>query len=486
MTTRRRFLTGAAAAFGGAAFGLPRFAHASLAIGSEPCPYKILEIFLNAGFSHRETLWMRAAGMEDSFAAPSDLGAIDASLADAEPTGFAVGLEEVWLGPCVAPLAAAGLLPRVRLVALGHGLDVHEVAQDYALTGVAPGRPGYSSLGARISTRWGGGDLPASYVIGGSSSDAVRRPALEVGELGSQNRPLLIPMSGNALKQRLNRGDRAVADSLLGMHRDVYADRLEHPSFGRVRSKTFDVYDHAVSSIFQSPELLALLQGAPDFAAIGGDYPNEVGPSSVRVGTYLLANGARHACVLSPGLPDGRDTHNNSGDTFSDWGQHSQRHTGHLWAVFQALVDAINDGELDLDNTLVCINTEFGRYPRSDVIGSNHHTEGYAALLLGGPVASPGLVGDIDYGLHSQGRATGGFVSGSHTPTDLMAALTLAAGIDPFGDELFDIGDTSFGSGFDTESALDLLREELLGAEPGDTCDVLTGETDDSIDDVTL
>ena len=113
------------------------------------------------------------------------------------------------------------------------------------------------------------------------------------------------------------------------------------------------------------------------------------------------------------------------------------------------------------DRHFIMLNTEFGRAPIPEVTppnprgrGSNHWPWGYVVVGFGGFVDEErsGIVGAI---------GEDGFATSSFTPTEHRAAMLLAMGIWPFGQESFAVGDVR-----NANSVLDAalkLRAELLG-----------------------
>jgi hypothetical protein len=93
--------------------------------------------------------------------------------------------------------------------------------------------------------------------------------------------------------------------------------------------------------------------------------------------------------------------------------------------------------KLDLDDTLIILNTEFGRtpFPQEGSSGRNHHPYGYVTALIGGPITSAqrGVFGAI---------GPNGLASGDHIkPSENRMAALLALGIWPFAPEGFAVSD---------------------------------------------
>ena len=80
-------------------------------------------------------------------------------------------------------------------------------------------------------------------------------------------------------------------------------------------------------------------------------------------------------------------------------------------------------------------------------------------MLIGGPVTR-GISGAIQDG----GAADGVAVSTDHySPTDLRAAILVAAGINPFVNEGFNLRDVTVGGGTHYEACIN-LKQRVLGA----------------------
>jgi hypothetical protein len=116
-----------------------------------------------------------------------------------------------------------------------------------------------------------------------------------------------------------------------------------------------------------------------------------------------------------------------------------------------------NADKLDLDETMIILNTEFGRTPylQEGAGGRNHHAHGYVSVFIGGPVEGRKVVGAID----DKGEATD-FV----TPTENRIAALLAMGVNPFSADGFSLSDVS---GARTEpEAVKRALSRVLGAKP--------------------
>jgi hypothetical protein len=146
---------------------------------------------------------------------------------------------------------------------------------------------------------------------------------------------------------------------------------------------------------------------------------------------------ASYVCVSDTGLYEasgggGYDTHtDNAVDTAVNFDN-----------MLSALLGMINaPGETDatkisLDDTLIILNTEFGRTPgKQGQNGRNHHPRGYVTAFIGGPIttAQKGVSGAID----RDGEAKTMFA----TPSENRMAGLLALGVWPFAPEGFNVAD---------------------------------------------
>lgn len=429
---------------------------------------RVLEVFLYGGLSCWETLYfVRGHGApddpqyprsqyyalaDDNAAALASCGAVDRERPFATD---ALGAP-VELGPFAARLWDRGdIVARMRLVVQRHALAPHEAAVPQALTGRPVGQPGAAGLGAHIQrARLDAGATPDrasphAYVFaaGGVSSDNVAAAAAS-GDHPGVARPLLIQTDAAAgFTRLLDRaalgGDRAGHDALVAAYADQYAGRLTWPGRGRVRSPR--AADAAIA--FATQGRAAAIHGvlrddllAPVTATACGrtaiDYPG-VGLACARQLLTHPTEPASYVCVSDSGLVGppgggGYDTH-----------QHNARDTAanfdHLLAGLVAIINAPGEADptkLSLDDTLIVLNTEFGRtpLPQDGGDGRNHHPGGYVTAFIGGPItaAERGVWGAI---------GPDGFAAEFATPGENRVAALLALGIWPFAPEGYNVSD---------------------------------------------
>ncbi len=384
--------------------------------------------------------------------------------------------------------------------------------------------------------------LPFAYTlkVGTNTFSTLAADAsAATGRNGGEARPLVLPVDGlggeavSGLAASLQR--ETAADPLLSVYARQYAQTLTPPGAStKARSRAFEQYQAALQSVLDSDALKNLFIPSPVQVQSCAPMPTKAPAGSVslsclnqvtgntvpsltcgsggastvlngacqsgninasttalRLASYLLtqnsgsAENTRYVCVVDPGaytLPDrGYDTHGSfTGSGLEDMGFS-------LFDTLSTLSDMIRQPQenapdkLSLDDTLIVINTEFGRTPfraKEDspnlcAGGRDHWPQGYTSVLIGGGVdqGTAGFldISDVDYDQASSSPApqfSGGKSIKSHTPTDLRAAMCVAAGIDPLhGDAIFGVGDLSkdVATGADEPAARKALMSQLLG-----------------------
>ena len=458
-----------------------------------PTPnFKVLELFLYGGVSPWETFFHRP-GLPDPWY--GQLGEINGLSWDcANPPSpntqtrpFSNDGGSVHLGPITKPIWRDYITDRMRLVVLKHGLKPHEAAIPYAVTGHVLGRPNFSCLGAAISHkhRTVSHNTPLGYVfipnVGFNSDNFAAVDA--TGMHDGVHRPMRLVVGGSDdtfISQLLRPGlDETNRDDVLNYYRAWYRDRLRwqgdpaHESL--IRSKGHASYEASANTLLNSNNLHALLNTV-DLSVndrtecpVGGTTmkPNRTATSIAAAAKLLTtpeaSGGARYVNVVDGGINQpggaGYDTHaGNIQDTSIN-----------LWATLEALASVIQDpaapdaSKINLDDTLIVIKSEFGRTPIPSGSGRDHWPEGYVNILIGGPVVAPtggakNVIGSID---------NNGYASDTdyYTPSDLQAALHVAAGVFPFEAENFGVGDVgpNVRRATEEETAYQLWRQILLG-----------------------
>ena len=515
-TSRRRFLSGSAACLGLASCSVPGVAFAAGGLSERQIPganrdFKVLEIFFAGALSHRETLWVeqpderptvRALHLVDPhnnpILAPPDapsswldaLPVSDAFASESYRVGTA-GSRAIHLGLCGAALARndgiGTLLPQMRVIATGHGTAEHSDAQEYMLLGedASQSSSRAAGVGPAISRHTG---LPSFsfYTSELSRSRNVAQRSAAVGRHGSSYTPFVIPVDQPDLVSDLAVARNAGRDSLLAEYGDRYAQRLRFardgvPASGlRARSIALERYLASVDSMFSGPHLAEMLgELASSDANTWWDNPTR---RAIRTSVALLGTGQSAYCLVSDAGVRATGTAGSHYDQHSDGNrtEHAAHVTGNVLNVLHTIREEVEAGRLDLSDTLVVLNTEFGRTFDGADAGSDHCPRGFAVAMLGGPIAPGrgGVVGDLpftaaddgnlpnedgDYFEQSQpATATGGLGPGPVSSTDLRAAVLLAAGIHPIQGDCFELGELNVENS-SQDQACDRLATHIFG-----------------------
>ncbi|MEQ1502570.1 MAG: DUF1501 domain-containing protein, partial [Myxococcota bacterium] len=428
--------------------------------------YKVLEILQLGGVSHRETNWI-----EQPDAAPvwRQLSAVNwAQITPSPPNATATYpvVTGVNLGPACEPLHDAAIRDRIRMIAVAHRLPPHDPARAYVLGGRTLGRSQYFGLGAAVQRKRGVvGGLPAAWILD-TGQPLIASYAAATGLHLGQSRPIVLPITDldSGFVTRLDRSMRDDADALLAWYDCRYADGLTFPSGDPARSAGYAGYTTARAALEQWPQLHQHLVGAP---------PLHVGvpqaqftasrnrtQQAIVVATWLLANGADYVCVIDNGAPkNGINVDSHATLTMAE---HAQIHTTNMWSACQAVrsqVTATAGARLNLDQTMVLLHSEFGRYHDAGTgTGSDHWHLGYPMTLIGGPIRQSGVRGTLAFGSDPRGLASGGWSGAAHDPVDVRAAVAMAAGIAPFSPDMYSLSDTTGAS-----QPLSSFEHDLLG-----------------------
>ena len=452
-------------------------------------PYKVLEILQVGGASHAETVWMQSATSAAHWHRCATIPYGSYLSVDPYQMAGAWSPRQVsgsaWMSHVNRPLYGSPLWSRLRLVAVAHGLDPHGPAQILSLTGQSAGRPARVGLGAAVQAfkLQAGGTQPAawSYVIN-TASGGLGTEAAAYGELGSSARPLVLPVGSGStpLLGRMVRNQHAAGDDLLAMYGDQYGARLRFTTQGQpqVRSAGYVAWDAARARLPDAGTVRTALTSSPAYGLNPTSplpYATALEKSRTRQAILAAANllhnaGAAHVCVLDHGAAAPYDTHHVDDVQATARQKHSTIHNMNTYAIFAALREAHDAGILNLDNVLIHIHTDFGRFQESN--GSNHWTRGFAHMLIGGPIttAAPTVRG----GLTVSGPAdlTGGIATHplgggrpALNPTDLRAVTMLAAGIDPFSSSppLLPLSDLSQTYTGDVQAQVQAALSDLSG-----------------------
>jgi len=467
----------------------------------------VLELHVNGGMSAFDTFytvpqWGRDTNeflwvySEDRIGA-DPLNSLEGRFANCGPDGLAltepfgatdgagVALE---LGPWTYPFRARpDVLDRMRIVVMRHSGIAHESANPISFTGTALGQPRMAGVGTAIQRYFsenpeapGGGGVratPYSYVLypaGYKPFNAVS--ASSVGFHPGSARPLVVSVDTNSELSRLlarDTVDPETFDRAIAYYRSTYGARMR--AFGHsteARSSERANYEFAAFARHNAPELTSVLESelfapiAPPGQACGAQLfiPGSDQPRmQMRMAASLLTrpdNAARYVMVIDAGLrpapTGGHDVHGASIDT----------NGLNLPHTFQALLDIIatpeqiasgnTEGLINLDETMVVVNTEFGRtpYPQG-ATGTNHWPQGYVNLFIGGPISGRSVYGSIT-------EASGGQAQTYLNPAENRMMILQAMGIYPFSSQSYAVSDVQQVE-TEVEGALRVRDTYLLG-----------------------
>jgi len=503
---RRKFLSLSAAAAGVMVVG-PYFRGRSYAASFGELPRgftglpenrrakRVLEIFLYGGLSCWETLYLveEFGRANDPMYPREQFYAFDDILSTARTRcgsshttevgqfhGQDADGHDVKLGPFAFKLwDRPDVTARMRLVVQRHSLEPHEAAVPQALTGRPVGQPAAAGLGTHVQRflverAAAERKAPFSYVFatGGLSGDNVSAAA-SAGVHPGVARPLLVKVdNADRLVELLGRptvgNGRAQYDALMDSYIEQYQRRLhwggaEGPAVRSARTTDLTQAHRTVENVdairsVMDPSLFADRNASACGESTGFDIPG----ISLNAARHLLTHPeqpASYVCVSDTGLREasgggGYDTHTgNSADTAMNFDN-----------MLRNLLSIINGpGETDarklnLDDTLIILNTEFGRTstPQDEGDGRNHHPYGYVTAFIGGPItaAEKGVYGNI------KASSTAGTYA---SPAENRIAAMLALGIWPFSPEAFAVSDVI---GADSEeSAATLAIAHYLGVQ---------------------
>lgn len=407
----------------------------------------------------------------------------------------AAGLE-VSLGPWLRPLKQRpDILARMRILVQYHTVLAHEGANPISFTGDFVGNPRMAGIGAPIQRFFneqpgGSRAVPYAFVLypGGAGFSGFNvGSASAIGFHPGSARPLNVTVSQDSVlanllsRPGLAQSDPAAFDAAVSYYAQAYENRFRPGGVGKAtRSLERGNYGFAnfarqnAQELIEvlSPDLFAELQGqvcpagAGTFLTTGIDMPAMM----ANVARSLLTrptNRARYVNWIDTGLfprPEiGYDVHN----------EHVLYTSRSVTHTMQQLVNIIrdpnnpgpNDDELvDLDETMVVLNMEFGRTPTRQVPGSsgtNHWPFGYVNVIIGGPIRagdarSPGasIYGNIT-------EESGGYAQSFVTATENRVMVLSALGIYPFSSQSYAVADVRFSA--DEIEAVTRVRDELFG-----------------------
>lgn len=384
----------------------------------------------------------------------------------------------VHLGPWVTPLRnRPDIVARMRVLVQRHDLLPHEGANPYALTGSRLGSPRLAGVGASIQRHYleqPGGLRPTPYAY-------VLYPGVEfptdnvlaasaIGLHPGSARPLSVTVDPNSsLSQLLARpavgANRGSYDAAVDHYLAAYQQRFRPGGKGTVtRSAERSNFEFAHFARGGADALSGVLS-ADLFEQVGGSQcGQDAGTDKPRMQARMAANlltrasdRARYVHWIDGGLQPnpsaGHDTHDS----------HVEDSSRNVTHTMQCLADIINEpdendpNKVNLDETMIVINTEFGRTPhRQGGTGLNHWPQGMVNVLIGGPITA------AERGVYGAITEAEGYAESYITPAENRMLVMMALGIYPFSSQTFAVGDVTGGVKNQLEAA-QRLRDVYMG-----------------------
>lgn len=500
---RRNFLTGLGAATAGAAIYSslyrPRFAHAGwgewpadkmAALLPEANRAKnVLEVFLYGGVCAFDTFYtVPSWGMNDQrylnayrTETENRFASCGFGAANQLTEEFAEDEEGtlVHLGPWTWPLRQRpDISGRMRVLLTKHDQLAHEGANPLSLSGSRLGSSRLAGIGSAIQRYFlespgGLRATPYSWILYPGSEFATDNvgAASAIGLHPGTATPLSLTVeAGSQLVDLLAREtvgtNRADFDRAMTYYVEEYQRRFRYrgkgtPTRSAIRGN-FEFADFtrknsdAVATVLD-PTFFQNISGS-ECGTNGTDRP----AMQARLAAALLTrptDGAKYVQWIDAGLTP----HPSAGhDTHDSHVNYASRNVAHTLEALANIINAPGENDPDkinLDDTMIVINTEFGRTPeRQGASGLNHWPQAYTTVVIGGPVgtAQKGVVGAVN---EITGQASS-FI----TPAELRIAILVSLGIFPFSSQTFAVGDVLGGVADELEAAI-RIRTRLLGVE---------------------
>lgn len=443
------------------------------------CPWETFYVVENFGKANQTMWWTFQKNMGSELGVP----AFFASCGFNQPLlqQFAVDAAGslVQLGPFVAPLRARkDVIDRMRTIVMAHESEAHQVAVPLALTGYVLGSPRMAGVGAAVNHYFQTHDpttkLPFAYVLATSPrGSGPFEASFATGQHPSASQPPCVYLNtGLAFSSQLLRKNmgplKDPADALLAAYQDEFRQKLIAPSTNlRVRSAAFDAEEQAAAMLAQSAEMAALFtpENFDQKYGTSCNYENFVATPKMQLDLAVHLLNAPNSQIKHMTVVDTAFKQSTNG-VYDTHMHHVRDSATNMLYFTQQLVDHINlPGEkdpkkLNLDETLIILNTEFGRtIDTQQITGRNHWPKAYTQQWIGGPIGltQKGIFGSID---------SGGLASGGVKPSWSRAAVLACLGIYPFANENFSIAEFA-GTAFAKEAqACIWLREQFLGLKP--------------------
>ena len=414
--------------------------------------------------------------------------------------------QAIHLGPWTRPFRARpDIVERTRVMVQAHDNLAHEGANPIAFTGRSLGNPSMAGIGAHIQRYFleqpgGQRAVPYSFLLfptGAGFMPVYAQSATAIGFHPGSSRPMSVQVQpGSDLATLLQRpsvpigNQREAFDAAVRYYSGVYDNRLRPGGVGaRVRSTERGNHDFANFSRFNASELTSLLTDDL-FQAIGGEACmdatlfNPAGASQdmsamqAEIARQLLThpdNPARYVQWIDTGVqprPEvGHDVHNGHIEYSALNIPHTLERLASIIAAPGEDAEAL--GLLDLNDTLIVLNMEFGRTPyrQGTGTGTNHWPYGYVSVMIGGPVSatdsrSPGQsvygwISETGADSREAGRGFPGYAQTRLKPTENRMLILAAMGIYPFTSQSFAVSDVQDVE--DELQAAQALRDRLWG-----------------------
>ena len=449
-------------------------------------PKSVLEIFCYGGASTWENFWVSEdmAAVKNWRNFQADVQNLNWHLtctgtpspnAEVNSFGTAPAGPPVFWGPATKPLWRPDIFSRAVTVVKAHDLQPHEAVTPLNLTGYRLGHPRLSGLGSKIQHRAMSQTprtVPYSFVLAPDNIGIFGfgpLAAIANGVHPGYAQPMLVKIGDPSFSNLLLRSQMTPqADQLIRTYQGAYRDHLRFHGMGdAIRSAGFSSYDTAVNFLLHAADLNTLLSGGVlnvvngriCGTAAAAEPPQQANrtKTSLEVATLLLTTGgARYVCVFDGGITGTYDSHD--GPTHVTF---TSSNIFNLCTHLAAQIDptGMDATKLNLDNTIIVINSEFGRTPDiGDFGGRDHWPYGYPSVLIGGPITTRKIQGSLD-------AAATPAAATVLSPTDVHGAVLLAAGVDPFASENFGVGDftTPFISDGTEQGTRLNLKTKVLG-----------------------
>lgn len=423
---------------------------------------------------------------------------------------------EIFFGPYMKRLLdRPDVLKRMRIVINRHNLSPHEAAIPLVASGRTLGNPALAGLSTHINRYFTDRDptnahpSPFSFAFATGSNFIPNDNVLSLIAQGvhpGAARPLLVKVDSAArLRALLNRptvgtsgpdSEREQYDQLMSVYFNKYAERLKLGGTGdAVRAAKFQELLQAsitqskvdiIKSVFDKEgiDLFSPMGSKTDLTlpystsckrvngqtaeepTFGADVPiatsaiGNIPAMSLRLATHLLTHPtmrARHATVVDVGIAQadgggGYDTHSDG-----PW-----RQASNFDNFLKCLLERINlpdendPTKIDINKTMVILNSEFGRAPgrqNAGGLGRNHWPSAFAQIYIGGPIGEEqsGYYGAID---------EAALATKFTTPAENRIAALLAMGIYPFDPAAYS-GSDAQGETLEAPAARSIIKRVL-------------------------